>query len=272
MSASEFKSAVRFVLGLPPKNAAATCRCGLKVRFRTDPAHFLACPKGRRTGQLERHNDIVDVIKAHVKQAFPAATVEVYRHGQSSEPNVPPLIVNGVKSISNLRCDGVIQIDPSLPMFYYDVSVVHLASKSYIKAFPAGDIQGPILQRDGSKRSKYQPHFDHDPSKVFYPFVVDSYGGIRQDSGADQMLREIATQIHQYRPNSFDKDRWIRDIKQAIATSTMRHSVKAIVSENVKALIETGADEHLEVAPEAEAAAQDAEDAQEDDEGEDEHY
>ena len=179
---AQFKSAVRFRLGLnpaPPTQRRCPCWCGADLS-RASPDHAQVCAK-LPLQRTTRHNLLQRAWRRIASRAGVASSIEPTDRHLDAEAAQP-----GSKGYGNR---GDILFASLLDLVLGDVSVVHPAGATEIRVRKSDEVAGASAAgRDAAKRAKHAAGAAGGYS--FVPLTVESYG--RMGEPARKFLSNLA--------------------------------------------------------------------------------
>lgn len=204
MGSSQFTTAVRFRLGLPPVNdTPPVCQCGQDMTN----DHLVGCTMLRKGPLCTRHDKIVQCISSCAKRMGAVTTVEP----RGSSGGIPD-----------------IQITHARGTHFVEVSVVHPQAPSNRSAAMRG-AGVPIEYRENAKFRKYEKYVrDNGPAR-FTAVVFDSYGA--SGSGVKDLERLLSGlgEDESDGRHTHSSPQVIRDFKESVAISIQRSNAIALL-------------------------------------------
>jgi hypothetical protein len=171
LSDHEFRATVRFWLGLPASvTLPSHCSCG--AAYADDVTHAHSCHALRGRSVRFRHDSIVRLIAAIVRERGGMASVEPY----------------DTQALHGIRPDAELLLGHPV---YVDVSVTHPLAPSI------RSVARPAEARERHKIARYRPMSEAE-GVAFQPFVLESYGYIPEQSMA--LIRYL---MHGPAPSTF---------------------------------------------------------------------
>src|SRR3954464_12626924 len=152
----------RFGITLPDISSGRMKKCACGFELKTDPFHWLNCPKTRRKQQTVRHDQ--EAVRLAAAYQLAGASVEREPHMDGWQDRKHPDLRVTATNRSKL----------------IDVSVINATAPSHLKVA----IRGPLAaayKREQEKKKKYDELADASECD-FIPFVLEAHGAFGKNA------------------------------------------------------------------------------------------